>query len=29
VYALDRRLEFAPRLDRRMRAAEIRWRSGS
>jgi peptide/nickel transport system substrate-binding protein len=29
VYALDRRLEFAPRLDRRIRAAEIRWRIGS
>jgi peptide/nickel transport system substrate-binding protein len=29
VYALDRRLEFAPRLDRRIRAAEIRWRAGS
>jgi peptide/nickel transport system substrate-binding protein len=28
VYALDRRLEFAPRLDRRVRAAEIRWRPG-
>ena len=28
VYALDRRLEFAPRLDRRIRAAEIRWRTG-
>lgn len=26
VYALDRRLEFTPRLDRRIRAAEIRWR---
>lgn len=29
VYALDRRLEFAPRLDRRIVAAEIRWRSGT
>jgi peptide/nickel transport system substrate-binding protein len=27
VYALDRRLEFNPRLDRRVIAAEIRWRS--
>lgn len=26
VYALDRRLEFTPRLDRRVLAAEIRWR---
>lgn len=26
VYALDRRLEFTPRLDRRLLAAEIRWR---
>jgi hypothetical protein len=29
VYALDRRLQFTPRVDRRIRAAEIRWRSGN
>jgi peptide/nickel transport system substrate-binding protein len=28
VYAVDRRLQFTPRVDRRIRAAEIRWRRG-